>query len=602
MMEKGIIAVGEKICNCFVELGLEIGKHHLKERFDRKTVSIKLRDFIERHRKYNETCSLAEECDFQGLVEYIENELIEDAELRIFGKKRERRDARKRIISQAVYFSKARTPESRSRVSRLIATSIDIIKDFYRSGISQRDLLLAAEIEDTILEGVQESEQHIQQAVQSSQKYIIDTLTEQNKDIMKVIQQPTRYSPEHYLELVKMGNFRSIENDLSLVLDTISLEHPLPNDYKFDLLNRKVRSVPRTEDALHKYPPKLVCKGTMRVDGVTEISPNLDIIEYADRHQITIAIDITEAKKYLGEIEDPIQHEAEEFVGHTLVRQPKPFPPAFPCQIAINDHVAFEYIELRTQEILDDGRYIISNREQNGCHFLITIALSIDNSNIPFTFSITTHNANNKDILQSLRFTQECLNGGRLAIRMLNTGQDLMTGIASHFSYDRGFNSIEEEIDFLSRVVDIEDYYDRTLKIPHDIYEKDAFLVSYVSELVRGEKNSFEWAELTINGVVSRKFREQVQAMDENVHTLTGLGTCEIDIFGEVFDVPIIRQYRCAVIKDLEKLKRKVEALEDGDPIKLIYKAGDDNIAEDTLQTEEFKQRFVENNRGKLPL
>lgn len=600
-MEEGIIAAGEKICECFVELGLEIGKHHLKERFDKKTVSIKLRDFIERHRKYNETCSLAEECDFQGLVEYIENEMIEDADLRIFGKKHERHDARERIISQAVYFSKARTSESKSRISRLIAISIDIIREFYRSGISQGDLLLAAEIEDTILEGVQESEQHVQQAVQSSQKYIVDTLSEQNKDLMTTIQQSTRYSPEHYLELVKTGDFRSIENNLGLVLDTISLEHPLPNDYKFDLLNRKMRSVPRSEEALHRYPPTLVCKGTMRVGDMTEISPNLDIIEYADRHQLTIAIDITEAKKYLGEIEDPIQHEAEEFVGHTLVRKPKPFPPAFPCQIVINDHVAFEYIELRTQEILDDGRYIISNREQNECHFLITITLGMDNSNISFTFSITTHDASNKDILQSLRFTQECLNGGRLAIRMLNTERDFMTAIASHFSYDRGFNSIEEEIDFLTRVVDIEDYYDRTLNIPHDIYEKDAFLVSYVSELVRGEKNSFEWAELTINSVVSQKFRKQIQAMDENAHTLTGLGTCEVNIFGEVFDVPIIRQYRCAVINDLEKLKRKIDALEDGDPIKLKYRAGDDNIAEDTLQTAEFKQRFTENNGEKLP-
>lgn len=290
----------------------------------------------------------------------------------------------------------------------------EIIKGFYRSGISKRDLLLAAEIEDTILEGVQKSEQHIQQAVQSSQRYVMNTLSEQHKELLEAIQQPARYSPEHYLELVKTGDFRSIESNLSLVLDTISLKHPLPDDYKFDLLNRKVRSIPRTKEALRRYSPRLVCKGILRVDGVEKISPDLDIIEYADRHQLAITVDITEARKYLGEMEDPIQDEADEIIGHTLVRQPKSFPPTFPCHIAINDHVFFEYIEFRTQEILDDGRYIISNCEQYGCHFLITVTLSIDNPNIPFDFSIKTHNASNKDLLQFLRFIQEGLNGGLL--------------------------------------------------------------------------------------------------------------------------------------------------------------------------------------------
>lgn len=215
-----------------VGLGLEIGKSHFKECFDRKTVSTKLHDFIERHRKYNEMCSLAEECDFQGLVEYIENELIGDAELRIFGKNRERHDARERIISRAVHCSKAETPESRSRVSRLVAIAIEIIKGFYRGGISKRDLLLAAEIEDTILEGVQESEQHIQQALQSSQRHIVDTISEQHRETLEAIQQSMKYSPEHYLELVKTGDFRSIESDLGLVLDTISLKHPLSDNYK----------------------------------------------------------------------------------------------------------------------------------------------------------------------------------------------------------------------------------------------------------------------------------------------------------------------------------------------------------------------------------
>lgn len=53
-MEAGIIAAGFKICDCLIELGFEIDKSYFKECFGRKNVSIKLYDFIERYRKYNE--------------------------------------------------------------------------------------------------------------------------------------------------------------------------------------------------------------------------------------------------------------------------------------------------------------------------------------------------------------------------------------------------------------------------------------------------------------------------------------------------------------------------------------------------------------------
>ena len=45
-----------------------------------------------------------------------------------------------------------------------------------------------------------------------------------------------------------------------------------------------------------------------------------------------------------------------------------------------------------------------------------------------------------------------------------------------------------------------------------------------------------------------------------------------------------MRTYKCAIIQDFEKIKRKAEVLDDGDEIKIIFKPGDDNTAVDTLK------------------
>ena len=64
---------------------------------------------------------------------------------------------------------------------------------------------------------------------------------------------------------------------------------------------------------------------------------------------------ISEAIKLLGDQLDPIQKEAQELVGKKIVMVPPAFPPAFPCAVKVKDKTYFDYVLLRTQEILDDG-------------------------------------------------------------------------------------------------------------------------------------------------------------------------------------------------------------------------------------------------------
>ena len=72
--------VGEYIAN----LGLDAAKQHVKSKIDEYKLKSELKEYIENQRKYNNMCTIAEECDFQGLIEYITQELLDDIEQRFF--------------------------------------------------------------------------------------------------------------------------------------------------------------------------------------------------------------------------------------------------------------------------------------------------------------------------------------------------------------------------------------------------------------------------------------------------------------------------------------------------------------------------------------
>ncbi|WP_022757490.1 hypothetical protein [Butyrivibrio fibrisolvens] len=74
---------------------------------------------------------------------------------------------------------------------------------------------------------------------------------------------------------------------------------------------------------------------------------------------------IIRRKLILGNIEGPSQYEAEELVGKLIEIKPQEFPPAFPCSISVNGKVFFDYLLMRTKEILEDGTVILDNREVN---------------------------------------------------------------------------------------------------------------------------------------------------------------------------------------------------------------------------------------------
>ena len=247
-MELGL--VGDYIAG----LGLDAAKQHMESKIDEHKLKCSLKEYIESERKYNDLCTMAEECDFQGIVKYITQELLADVENRFFAVSvNDRRKAHEEIISKAVAYSKASTTESKKRVSRLIAISLEIVRQFFKKKIAVSDYLLAAEIVDAVNE-------KIVPAVESSTSAIQHTVLESKNELanqLDMVKQSMAngllYSVENMSQMAATGQYSQVEKNLRKLLAGMSVEHPLYPDYGFTFDGDILKSTPLSEKAQQKY-------------------------------------------------------------------------------------------------------------------------------------------------------------------------------------------------------------------------------------------------------------------------------------------------------------------------------------------------------------
>ena len=99
-----------------------------------------------------------------------------------------------------------------------------------------------------------------------------------------------------------------------------------------------------------------------------------------------------------------------------------------PCSIKVGEKTYFDYILLRTEEILDDGTYVIGNREQTNSTIYFEIKVNPQNPQKE-DFTVNIANANNHELLNYAKFMDELAQVKDLHIYALNVQKDFIAGI-----------------------------------------------------------------------------------------------------------------------------------------------------------------------------
>ncbi|MBE5860251.1 MAG: hypothetical protein E7301_09035 [Butyrivibrio sp.] len=563
-------------------LGIDAGRKKFLERIDESKLRTALQSYIQKQHKYNKMCSMAEEVDFEGLSEFVKNNLLDDVTNRVFSPKRKvRGEARNHAIAEAISYAKANTDEARKRVAIFVSDSIDIIRAFYKSGFSRRDYILASEITATLDESIDDAANNISKTIEKTVQDSENRLTEKIDHLQQNNTDGMLFSIDKAIKMVESGEISYVGSGIQKVLNHISIMHPLYPLYGYDFSEGMVKSKPLTKDARALYPSRMTVSGKVKMDLNNEDNDNFDPLDYSYRHQKPLMMEVSKAVKYLGDVIDPVQDDVKGIEGQTLIAYPPEFPPAFPCSIKVGNEAFFEYVLLRTQEIEDDGTCVIGNREQKGS-FYFEVRINPKNMSKP-DFKISMNQAENKDLLNYVRFMAALKRDRDIHIYVLSEHKDLIAGTINQVNYKSGFETLEAEIDFLERICDIEKYFDVKLNINGEISENDYEIIVQVSELVRNEEVIGSWTEASFTGIIDNHFREELIKMKNDESELSYVGTYGVVIFDANIEFKYMRSYKTAKIKDFEKIKKKVAVLEDGDSIKITMIPGNSNIVIDTL-------------------
>ena len=547
-----------------LNIGVGVAKSKTNEKIDEHKLKKDLEDYILSKKKYFDLCSIDEEFDFEGLLDYVSNNLIEDMKIRVFSKSRkEREKARNTIINKGLQFSQANTKESNAKVTKLVANCIDVIRDFYKKQLTIKDYLLRSEIVDDIVENITDKMDKSRELVLSSQKELAE------------------YSSYNFVQLVNNNQLNLAETKINNLFNIISTQHKLYPEYGYSLNQGKLISVPLQENSIQKYPPIMDIKADLQIGEYINYFNGLDPLDFSYRHQLDMIIQVKDARKLLGSIEDPCQYEAERMIVENLVLKHKEFPPPFPCSIKVGGKTYFEYVLLRTKEILDDGTYIVTNDEQRNAKVNFEFRFKTEGERI---FSFTSHakNMNSKEHLNYSMFIRDVVMKKEFSIYSYDLQKEVAKSLEYHES-DYDTTLIDFEIDLYTRLCLIESYFDVIFDLPEKIEVNQSKIIFSLSELIKNNNKSISWkgTELTIQ--FGSLAKNNISDFSEPISFLAD-GENNVELFGQILRFSHRRVYKSAIMRDYERKSKMIQLLEGDETIPVKFDPGEDDAYYDIIQ------------------
>lgn len=547
-----------------LNIGVGVAKSKTNEKIDEHKLKKDLEDYILSKKKYFDLCSIDEEFDFEGLLDYVSNNLIEDMKIRVFSKSRkEREKARNTIINKGLQFSQANTKESKAKVTKLVANCIDIIRDFYKKQLTIKEYFLCSEIVDDVVEN------------------LTDKIDESNELILSSQKELAEYSSDNFIRLVNNNQLNLVETKINNLFNIISTQHKLYPEYGYSLNQGKFMSVPLQENSIQKYPPIMDIKADLQIGEYINYFNGFDPLDFSYRHQLDMIIQVKDARKLLGSIEDPCQYEAERMIGENLVLKHKEFPPAFPCSIKVGGKIYFEYVLLRTKEILDDGTYIVTNDEQRNAKVNFEFRFKTEGERI---FSFTSHakNMNSKEHLNYSMFIRDVVMKKEFSIYSYDLQKEVAKSLEYHES-DYDTTSIDFEIDLYTRLCLIESYFDVIFDLPEKIEVNQSKIIFSLSELIKNNNKSISWkgTELTIQ--FGSLAKNNISDFSESVSFLAD-GENNVELFGQILRFSHRRVYKSAIMRDYERKSKMIQLLEGDETIPVKFDPGEDDAYYDIIQ------------------
>lgn len=556
--------IADYLLEGLLNVGVSVAKSKTCEKIDEQRLKKDLEEYIISEKKYFDLCSIDEEFDFGGLLDYVANNLIEDMEIGVFSKSRkEREKAYQTIINKGLQFSQADTEESKDKVNKLVANCINIIRNFYKKQITIKEYLLRSETVDDIVENITDKMDKSNELILSSQKELAE------------------YSSDNIVQLINNNQMNLVETKINNLFNIMSTQHKLYPEYGYSLNQGKLISVPLQENSIQKYPPIMDIKADLQIGECVNYFNGFDPLDFSYRHQLDMIIQVKEARKLLGSVEDPCQYEAERMIGENLVLKHKEFPPAFPCSIKVGGKTYFEYVLLRTKEILDDGTYIVTNDEQDHAKVNFEFRFKVEGETL-FNFTFHTKNLNSKEHLNYSRFLKDIVMKKEFLIYSLKRQIEIVRA-QGYQEVDYDASLIDIEIDLYTRLCLIEEYFNIEFEIPDIITQDDSKIIFTLSDLINSKDSNKSWKNSTLSIRVESSVKQSFVDFEKPIQLVID-GEGNVELFGKILKFSHRRVYKTARMRDYERISQMIHLLKGDETIPVKFDPGEDDTYYDIIQ------------------
>lgn len=556
--------IADYLLEGLLNVGVSVAKSKTCEKIDEQRLKKDLEEYIISEKKYFDLCSIDEEFDFGGLLDYVANNLIEDMEIGVFSKSRkEREKAYQTIINKGLQFSQADTEESKDKVNKLVANCINIIRNFYKKQITIKEYLLRSETVDDIVENITDKMDKSNELILSSQKELAE------------------YSSDNIVQLINNNQMNLVETKINNLFNIMSTQHKLYPEYGYSLNQGKLISVPLQENSIQKYPPIMDIKADLQIGECVNYFNGFDPLDFSYRHQLDMIIQVKEARKLLGSVEDPCQYEAERMIGENLVLKHKEFPPAFPCSIKVGGKTYFEYVLLRTKEILDDETYIVTNDEQDHAKVNFEFRFKVEGETL-FNFTFHTKNLNSKEYLNYSRFLKDIVMKKEFLIYSLKRQIEIVRA-QGYQEVDYDASLIDIEIDLYTRLCLIEEYFNIEFEIPDIITQDDSKIIFTLSDLINSKDSNKSWKNSTLSIRVESSVKQSFVDFEKPIQLVID-GEGNVELFGKILKFSHRRVYKTARMRDYERISQMIHLLKGDETIPVKFDPGEDDTYYDIIQ------------------
>ena len=219
------------------------------------------------------------------------------------------------------------------------------------------------------------------------------------------------------------------------------------------------------------------------------------------------------------------------------------------------------------KEILDDGKIVITNEEQHNYPFKINIKISPNANKLSFT--VTPFNPTNREYLNYKTFLRRVMNDEKVSLWLLDRNERFIQGTLD-YSADE---NLYEEIEFLQKIVAIEEYFETTINIPNSITAGEHAVINRLYDLIQGGyKGNLDKFDFSFE--LCDENRPRLLSLTETDYVLGYSAEGTFSIFNQKLIVPIFREIECVKVENLGRLKEKIRILDNGDQVKIVYVPG----------------------------